>query len=274
MPKETLNGRPSTSCMRSPGDSWVPANHEPIITDDAPAARASATSRGWRTPPSAHTCLPSSRAAVAHSRTAENCGRPTPVIILVVHIAPGPTPTLTMSAPASISARVPSADTTLPAATGIAGSRRAYRGEGLQHPLLVAVGGVDDEAVHTGLDELGSPGRDVPVDADGGGDPQPPVRVARRGVERRSQCAEPGEDSDQRARRGDGHRERRLGAVDGVVHLTGVGVRRDGHDRTVHHRPDLGEAVDLGTVVLRHHAHRPAARRRPPRRGAPAWGSG
>ena len=34
----------------------------------------------------------------------------------VVHIAPGPTPTLTMSAPASTSARVPSAVTTLPAA--------------------------------------------------------------------------------------------------------------------------------------------------------------
>ena len=33
---------------------------------------------------------PSSRAAAAHSSTAENCGRPTPVIIRVVHMAPGP----------------------------------------------------------------------------------------------------------------------------------------------------------------------------------------
>ncbi|SKX52291.1 Uncharacterised protein [Mycobacteroides abscessus subsp. massiliense] len=50
--------------------------------------------------------------------TADNCGRPTPVIIRVVHMAPGPTPTFTMSAPAAIRSRVPWADTTLPAAIG------------------------------------------------------------------------------------------------------------------------------------------------------------
>ncbi len=65
---------------------------------------------------------PVARAAAAQSSTAENCGRPTPVIIRVVHIAPGPTPTLTMSAPASTRSRTPSAVTTLPAATGTAGS--------------------------------------------------------------------------------------------------------------------------------------------------------
>ena len=91
-----------------------PANHEPIITLDAPAASASATSRGCRTPPSAQTCLPSSRALVAHSRTAENCGRPTAVCIRVVHMAPGPTPTFTMSAPAATRSLTPSAVTTLP----------------------------------------------------------------------------------------------------------------------------------------------------------------
>ena len=50
--------------------------------------------------------------------TAVNCGRPTPVIIRVVHIAPGPIPTLTMSAPALIRSRAPSGVTTLPATTG------------------------------------------------------------------------------------------------------------------------------------------------------------
>ena len=39
----------------------------------------------------------------------------------VVHIAPGPTPTFTMSAPASISSRVPTAVTTLPATIGVVG---------------------------------------------------------------------------------------------------------------------------------------------------------
>lgn len=99
----------------------MPANQEPTITAAAPAASASATSRGCRTPPSAQTCPPSSRAAAAHSATAENCGRPTPVIIRVVHIAPGPTPTLTTSAPASTRSRTPSAVTTFPATTGTCG---------------------------------------------------------------------------------------------------------------------------------------------------------
>ena len=57
----------------------------------------------------------------AHSATAENCGLPTPVIIRVVHIAPGPTPTLMTSAPASTRSRTPSAVTTLPATTGTVG---------------------------------------------------------------------------------------------------------------------------------------------------------
>src|ERR1700749_3052852 len=92
------------------------------MTDDAPAARARATPRGCRTPPSAQTCAPRSRAAAEHSRTAENCGRPTPVIIRVVHIAPGPTPTFTTLAPAEIRSRTPSAVTTLPATTGTDGS--------------------------------------------------------------------------------------------------------------------------------------------------------
>ena len=58
----------------------------------------------------------------AHSSTAENCGRPTPVIIRVVHIAPGPTPTLRIDAPASTRSRTPSAETMLPATTGTRGS--------------------------------------------------------------------------------------------------------------------------------------------------------
>ncbi len=121
IPKLSLYSRPSASRNVSPGDSYVPANQDPIMTLDAPAASASATSRGCRTPPSAHTCAPSRRACAAHSSTALNCGRPTPVIIRVVHIAPGPTPTLTMSAPASTRSVTPAAVTTLPATTSAPG---------------------------------------------------------------------------------------------------------------------------------------------------------
>ena len=91
------------------------------MTLEAPAASASATSRGWRMPPSAQTWAPSARAWAAHSRTALNWGRPTPVIIRVVHIAPGPTPTFTMSAPASTRSATLAAVTTFPAAIGTPG---------------------------------------------------------------------------------------------------------------------------------------------------------
>ncbi len=65
---------PTTPCRRAcnwPGASIVPANHEPIMTDAAPAARAGQRHAGSRTPPSAHTCAPAA-AACAVSSTAEH----------------------------------------------------------------------------------------------------------------------------------------------------------------------------------------------------------
>ena len=60
-----------------------------------------------------------------------------------------------MSAPASIRSRVPSADTTLPAATGTCGASGAHGLQRVEHPLLVPVRGVDDEQVDAGLEQLG-----------------------------------------------------------------------------------------------------------------------
>ena len=57
-------------------------------------------------PPSAMIVWPLCAAASAQSRIAVICGTPTPATIRVVQIEPGPMPTLTASAPASISARV------------------------------------------------------------------------------------------------------------------------------------------------------------------------
>ena len=133
----------------------MPANQDPIITADAPGGERERDVAGVPHSAVGPDVLAERRAAAAaHSSTAENCGRPTPVIIRVVHIAPGPTPTLTMSAPASISARVPSAETTLPATTGHLRVEAADRAERLDHPLLVAVRGVDDEAVDARVEEL------------------------------------------------------------------------------------------------------------------------
>ena len=180
------------------------------MTLEAPAASAMATSRGWRTPPSAQTCLPRLRASAAHSRTAENCGRPTPVIMRVVHIAPGPTPTLMMSAPASIRSRTPSAATTLPATIGTCGSRprTAWTAAIIDSwwPCAVSTTRMSAPASSSCLGLAGH----VAVDADGGGDAQLAVGVDGRGVEGRAQGALAGQDAGEPAVLVHGGRERRL----------------------------------------------------------------
>ncbi len=53
------------------------------------------------------TGTPASRAASDASYTAVTCGTPTPATTRVVQMEPGPTPTLTASTPASMSAWAP-----------------------------------------------------------------------------------------------------------------------------------------------------------------------
>ena len=95
----------------------MPASSEPTIATSAPAAIALARSPEYLMPPSAITGTPASRAASTASMIAVSCGTPTPATMRVVQIEPGPMPTFTASAPASISALAPSAVATLPAAT-------------------------------------------------------------------------------------------------------------------------------------------------------------
>ena len=75
---------------------------------EAPTAIALARSPEYLMPPSAMIGTPESRAARTASAMAVNCGTPTPAITRVVQIEPGPIPTFTASAPASIRARAPS----------------------------------------------------------------------------------------------------------------------------------------------------------------------
>ena len=70
----------------------------------APAAIAFVTSPEYLMPPSAMIAMPRSFAARYASAIAVICGMPAPVTIRVVQIDPGPIPTFTASAPASISA--------------------------------------------------------------------------------------------------------------------------------------------------------------------------
>ena len=89
------------------------------MTQSAPAAMALAISPEYLTPPSAMTGTSCSRHASATSRTAENWGTPTPATMRVVQMVPGPMPTLTASAPASIRALAPSGVAMFPASTWV-----------------------------------------------------------------------------------------------------------------------------------------------------------
>jgi hypothetical protein len=100
MPRYDLYERPWYR-ITSPGASSVPANMEPIITVDAPAASALEMSPEKRMPPSAIHGTPVPSSASATLEIAVICGTPTPATIRVVQIEPGPMPTLTASAPYS-----------------------------------------------------------------------------------------------------------------------------------------------------------------------------
>src|SRR5262249_61719186 len=99
----------------SPGDSSVPANRDPIMTLEAPAASALVMSPEYLMPPSAITGIFASAAVREASMMAVGCGTPAPVTVRGVQVDPGPTPALTASTPRSRRARAPDAVPTLPA---------------------------------------------------------------------------------------------------------------------------------------------------------------
>ena len=143
------------------------------MTLEAPAASARATSRGWRDPAVGPDVGAELAGGGEHSSTAENCGRPTPVIIRVVHMAPGPDADLDDVGPGRDEvAHAVGGDDVARAQTGTPRPRSRTGRERLEHLLLVAVRGVDDEDVDPGRSELLGPAGDVAVDADGGRDAQ------------------------------------------------------------------------------------------------------
>src|SRR3954447_10979221 len=161
MPRNSLKRSPCWKTT-SPGASSVPASIEPSITVSAPAATAFATSPDEAIPPSPITGTPRLAATPATSWTAVTWGTPTPETTRVVQIEPGPIPTLTASAPASIKARVPSAVATLPAAppheeTPLDRVIPLDPPHGLDHVLAVAVRRIDDQDVDVGLEQRADP---------------------------------------------------------------------------------------------------------------------
>ena len=109
--------------MTSPGLSSVPANSEPIITEEAPAAMALTTSPENLMPPSATMGTSALAAALAAAAMAVICGMPAPETTRVVQMEPGPIPTFTAATPAETRSAAPSWVPTLPAITSRSGNR-------------------------------------------------------------------------------------------------------------------------------------------------------
>ena len=91
------------------------------MTELAPAASALVTSPEYLMPPSDTRGTPVRMLTRAQSAMALSWGTPTPETTRVVQMEPGPTPTLTPLAPASMSACVPWAVATLPPTISISG---------------------------------------------------------------------------------------------------------------------------------------------------------
>ena len=133
----------------------------------------------------------------------------------------------------------------------------ANRRQGFQHPLLVTVGGVDDQAVHAHGQQLARLARDVAVDADRGGNPQASAAVQGGLVEGGPQRPGAGQDADELTVVVHGGGEPvpcRGEYVEGLAGLHRVLQRRHlGGHRVAH----AGEAVDAGAVGLGDDADRP-----------------
>ena len=156
-----------------------------------------------------------------------------------------------MSAPASISARVPSAETTLPATTGTVGSRartaRSASSIRSWWPCAVSTTRQSTPASSSSAALAAT----SPLTPTAAAIRRPPVGVDGRRVERRAQRAGAGEDADQAAVGVDGDGERRPRGVERRrTPSAGRCPAAIGRPGRVHHLADLGEPVDVGAVGL------------------------
>ena len=185
-------------------------------------------------------------------------------------MAPGPTPTLTTSAPASISSRVPSAVTTLPATTGVdPATERTARSASIAFswwPCAVSTTRTSTPAASRAA-ALPATSPLMPTAAEVS---RSPVGVHRRRVERRAQRALAGDHADQPvALDHRGRADPRVGQH--VEDLRQVGAGRDGQRVRRHDLGELGEPVDVLARAVGDDADRDAVLDHDDDRRARAW---
>jgi hypothetical protein len=145
------------------------------MTQVAPAAMAFGMSPEWRMPPSAITETPAGPGDARDVAIAVIWGTPTPAMMRVVQIDPGPMPTFTPSRPAATRSLRRLGRRDVAGDDRLGDAALLELADGVDDVLRMAVGGVDDEEVDVGLDqELGAV---EVVHADRGADAEAAARV-------------------------------------------------------------------------------------------------
>ena len=124
------------------------------------------------------------------------------------------------------------------------GANLVCHANGPDHGVLVAVSGVHDEDVGTGVQSATSATGDVAVDADGSADHEVTVGIDGRAVDLGAQRATGRHDADEDAGLVDGHSDLLVTLCEGLEDVVRTGVRADQGEVGGHDLMALGEAVD------------------------------
>ena len=122
----------------------------------------------------------------------------------------------------------------------------------LEHPVLMAVGGVEHDHVHAAVHEVAHPRGDVGVDPDGDRDPQPPLGVRGGAVDGRAQHPGRGEHAAQHPLRIDDDGGVVMGRGDAGMQLGRSSLeilRTEDGDVLAEHLADLCEGIAAGDLL-------------------------
>ena len=123
-------------------------------------------------------------------------------------------------------------------------------GKGVDHSLLMTVGGVQDDQVDLGVEQRASLTRDVPVHAERRGYPKPPLSVGRGSIERRPKGIRASKNADEVAPSVDDRGKFATARIQQLECRLRVDRLGDAQNLTRHHLVQLREPVDARAVGL------------------------
>ena len=131
--------------------------------------------------------------------------------------------------------------------------------DGVQHLVLVAMSGIDDQDVDTGLGQRPGLGRDIAVDAECRGDAKPALGVDRGGVDPRPHGSGPSQHTAEASVRSGEYRHRDRRLLEQFENPSRVAAQRRGHEVTHRDIAHSGKTVDSDRRRFGHQADRAPA---------------